>query len=251
MGASAAIRIGALTAAALLVVIALVTDRPDDDAAIVFRAPAPGGDHEGPGRGTSTTTTTAHPTTTVAPATTEGAGETAASSGTDATGAGGQSATTSSSMTTPPSSPDPGPGTPPPAVTAPVPVAPAAGTDPGCEQELVSLANAARAAAGIPTLTVDGGLTSMARRWARSMADRGSLAHNPDRAAELSAVIPGWHWIGENVGYATSVATIHSNWMTSSVHRGNILSRDLQLMGVGCVRDADGRYWAAQDFAGR
>lgn len=88
-----------------------------------------------------------------------------------------------------------------------------------------------------------------ANRWARKMARRGSLEHQPlgrvMRRCNLTMA-------GENIayGYRSGKAVVRG-WMHSSGHRANILTRRYRLLGVGMKRDKQGRAWVSQVFGRR
>jgi uncharacterized protein YkwD len=93
-------------------------------------------------------------------------------------------------------------------------------------------------------------LTRMAQRWARHLARTGGLVHQDlgpiMRRCRLSMV-------GENIamGYRSGRVVVNQGWMHSDGHRANILLRQYRLMGIGAVRDANGRWWTSQVFGRR
>jgi uncharacterized protein YkwD len=103
--------------------------------------------------------------------------------------------------------------------------------------------NAARAARGIPKLTVRSHLVSVARQWAATMASQNKLYHNP----QLTSDVNNWRYVGENVGYGPDALTVHVAFMNSPAHRANILDRDYTEVGVGAVVSGD-RVWVAEVF---
>lgn len=111
------------------------------------------------------------------------------------------------------------------------------------EQAFTSRINAARSSAGLSALESRPALVSVAREWARQMASRQRLYHNP----RLTQDVPNWRWVGENVGYGPDAQSIHVAFMNSPGHRANILDRDYTEVGVGAVR-VDGRVWVAEVF---
>jgi hypothetical protein len=121
-------------------------------------------------------------------------------------------------------------------VSAPSAAASDAGT-------LVSSINAARRSAGLPALSSNGALTSVARSWAASMAASQQLAHNP----RLSSQVSGWRVLGENVGTGGSASSIHQAFMSSAPHRANILSSRYTQVGVAAVTGG-GRLWVVEVF---
>ena len=65
----------------------------------------------------------------------------------------------------------------------------AAGADPaGDEARLLQLLNVSRAAAGLPLLPLDGGLSNVARGWSAVMASNGGISHNQNLANSLSSI---------------------------------------------------------------
>jgi uncharacterized protein YkwD len=111
------------------------------------------------------------------------------------------------------------------------------------ENDVRSKINSARSARGIPRLTSRSDLVAVARGQAQRMAARNALYHNPNLATQVR----NFRWVGENVGYGPSVATVHSAFMASAGHKANLLDRDYTEVGVGAVW-ANGRVWIAQVF---
>ncbi|HEX4979204.1 MAG TPA: CAP domain-containing protein [Acidimicrobiales bacterium] len=116
-----------------------------------------------------------------------------------------------------------------------------ASADPGVEAEFVRLTNAERAQG----LSVDGELTSVARRWSARMAADNRLAHNPNLSKEVTQ---DWGKLGENVGTGATAGQIHDAFMNSPAHRANIVDRDFTHVGIGVVRGDDGRIWVTEVF---
>lgn len=115
---------------------------------------------------------------------------------------------------------------------------------------VVSQVNATRRRAGVNPLVVDARLARVARGRSAAMAARQRLSHlgwerGLREAGTRSDVI------GENVAYNyATAADVMRSWLTSAGHRANIVSPMFRRIGVGCVIDADGRRWWAQDFEG-
>lgn len=116
------------------------------------------------------------------------------------------------------------------------------------EEILLSHLQQARQASGLPPLAVHGGLRDVARRHAEEMAASKTLSHSPDLGARVSAVVPSWQRVGENVGYGSRMQAIHDKFMASRGHRANILG-NYNVVGVGVSRDEAGRYWVVEVFA--
>jgi hypothetical protein len=120
-----------------------------------------------------------------------------------------------------------------------------AAADAAAESQFVSLTNSSRASAGIGRLSVDGELTSIARRWSAKMAADNRLAHNPNLSREVTQ---DWTKLGENVGVGDNPDQIHQAFMNSPAHRANILDGAFTRVGVGVVRGGDGRIWVTEVF---
>lgn len=115
--------------------------------------------------------------------------------------------------------------------------------------QVVLLANQARASAGVPPLRWDSTLAAAARQHCLRMVAEGALAHRytgePDvgqRAAQAGA---HFSLIEENVAVAATPASIHSAWMRSRAHRANLLSPDVDRIGVAVVAGRQGLYAVA------
>lgn len=112
--------------------------------------------------------------------------------------------------------------------------------------DLYAAVNASRTAAGLPGLARNAGLDAVAQAWSRKLSYTGVLSHNPSYSSQIPS---GWTVAGENVGYAYSDAILHRMWMDSPGHRKNILDSRYNSVGIGWVKDPDGRIWGTQVFA--
>jgi hypothetical protein len=116
------------------------------------------------------------------------------------------------------------------------------------EARLYELHNQARAQNGLAPLAYDPAAVGVARGWANELARSGNLRHNPDLVAQADAFITNqWTRLGENVGFSSTVDQVHTAYMNSPGHRANILG-DYNRVGVGAVRDANGRLWTTVVF---
>jgi hypothetical protein len=109
---------------------------------------------------------------------------------------------------------------------------------------LSALTNQARAAAGVPGLSVDGTLSAIAGRWAATMAAEGRMRHNPNLTAELPG---GWQRAAENVGMGSTLDLVFGALMNSANHRRNILDAAFDRLGVGLALSG-GRVYTVQVF---
>jgi uncharacterized protein YkwD len=124
--------------------------------------------------------------------------------------------------------------------------------DAEAERELLSLANQARAQAGIAPLQMDAGLTQAARAHAAVMAGQQQLSHQfngePSFADRLAANCTlHLDQAGENVSVAGSVDQSHQGLMHSPPHRENLLNPAYNVAGFGVVHAGQSIY-VAQDF---
>jgi uncharacterized protein YkwD len=139
-----------------------------------------------------------------------------------------------------------------PTTAAPGTSAPATGTpESEAQAQVLALVNQERASAGCSALTADDGLTGLASRFSKQMADEGFFDHTDpegrtpwDRAAEVGITNLG----GENIARGQGgAAAVMESWMNSPGHRANILNCDYHSIGIG-VYFGEGGPWWTQDF---
>ncbi len=113
--------------------------------------------------------------------------------------------------------------------------------------------NANRAANGLPALTWNSKLASIAASWSQQMASSGSLTHQNLGTLLSSPDFAGFTTLGENILQGPSGMTaseMETSWMNSPPHRANILSGAFNVVGIAYTTGADGRRWAVEDFGG-
>jgi hypothetical protein len=119
-------------------------------------------------------------------------------------------------------------------------------------EELLALANQARAAAGAAPLKWDGELANAARKHTLRMAAEGPIAHRYPGELDLSerAGQAGAHFsvIEENVAVGPTPAEIHSEWMHSPGHRTNLLNPEVDRVGIAVVTSR-GVLYATADYS--
>ena len=97
--------------------------------------------------------------------------------------------------------------------------------------------NAMRAAAGLPALTVDGGLSSIANSRCDSFASGGSFDHSGAVCGEIIAAGP-----------FASASSVCAAWQSSPDHYASIVSPNYSSMGIGCwfcsTEAGQYTYWA-------
>lgn len=113
----------------------------------------------------------------------------------------------------------------------------------GCETteparvELLDRVNESRTQAGLPRVVRNVQLEAKADAWAQKLRDRCRLSHSllSDGAPE------GWFKLGENVGFAGSIAEVHDEFLESPGHRANVMDPAFTEMGGAAVwGDCDG-----------
>jgi uncharacterized protein YkwD len=132
----------------------------------------------------------------------------------------------------------------PPAVSAPIAVS----------QDCTTLANNARAAAGLAPLTIDSRLTVAAEAHSTEQATRQKMTHtgkNGSNAGQrMKAQGYSWSTWGENVAAGQAdCASVMSAWMNSSGHRANILNPAFVHIGMGAVKGTNGVIYWTMDLA--
>ncbi|HWO34090.1 MAG TPA: CAP domain-containing protein [Candidatus Acidoferrum sp.] len=124
--------------------------------------------------------------------------------------------------------------------------------DTEAEQTLLELANQARAQAGAPGLTLDAGMSKVARTHAEAMFAARQLSHQfegepslPQRLAASTRT--HLDQAGENVALDFDAGRGHQHLMLSPPHRANLLNPAYNVVGLGVVRSGD-RLYIVQDF---
>ena len=97
------------------------------------------------------------------------------------------------------------------------------------QNQVATYVNRSRAAVGVRPVEQNLELSIKAQRWAEYLARRGSLVHSrlPD------GISYRWKSLAENVGYGSSIRSIHLDYMRSPGHRANILNRKFNYIGTG------------------
>jgi uncharacterized protein YkwD len=124
--------------------------------------------------------------------------------------------------------------------------------DEQAEQQLLEMANRARARTGAPPLQFDEGLILAARAHAEEMARQRQLSHQfdgePSLPHRLSAASPlHLDRAGENVAFDATADQAHRHLMLSPPHRENLLDANYNVAGFGVIRSGDHLY-VVQDF---
>ena len=125
-------------------------------------------------------------------------------------------------------------------VLAPATAHASSGSDEG---RFLSLTNQLRGSLGLPGLSLDAGMSNVARGWAQQMAARGDIAHNPSRGSQII----GWSLLGENVGMGPSVDIVHQALVNSPPHYENLTNAEFSIVGIGVAYGPNPIY-VAEDF---
>ena len=143
-------------------------------------------------------------------------------------------------------------------------------SDAGVEQQVVDLVNEQRAGQGLPPLKLQQGLIDAARYHAADMGQDNYFNHDSyDRNNQGTVYVCSWdsriksfytlpggssyYALAENIAAGQrSPEEVMDDWMNSSGHRANILSRSNWELGVGYFSGSGqySRYWV-QDFGRR
>jgi hypothetical protein len=119
-------------------------------------------------------------------------------------------------------------------------------------EQLMALANQARAAAGAPPLHWDSALAEAALKHTLRMVAEGPIAHQYPGELSVSerAGFTGAHFdlIEENVAVGGTPAEIHDEWMHSQGHRENMLNPQVDRVGFAVVASR-GVLYATGDYA--
>jgi hypothetical protein len=115
--------------------------------------------------------------------------------------------------------------------------------DAGDADRLLGLTNQVRASQGLPALSMDSQLTSVAQAWATELASRGVISHNPS----VRSQVVGWKIVGENVGVGGTVDAVHAGFVASPTHYANLVDSAYTKVGFGIVRP-DARIFVVEVF---
>jgi uncharacterized protein YkwD len=119
-----------------------------------------------------------------------------------------------------------------------------AGPNPVAEADLLRSTNNLRAYVHLRRLPVSTTLSRLAHQHARSMAARRQTLWHTD----IAPSVRGWAWLGQNVGYGPTVASLQYAFLHSPGHRANMFYRHANRVGVGAWCDGRGTLWVAVNF---
>lgn len=113
--------------------------------------------------------------------------------------------------------------------------------------QLMNLHNRERTIRGIRALAYSSSLSVAAYRHSQLMQSRARIFHSSN--TQLMNLLGSLHAIAENVGVGPSISGLHQAFMSSPLHRRNILNRAYRYIGVGVVLSR-GSYWVTVLFKG-
>jgi hypothetical protein len=120
------------------------------------------------------------------------------------------------------------------------------------DEQIFALANQARAQAAVGRLEWDPALAQAALQHCLRMVAEGPIAHRYGGELDLTgrAAQAGAHFsvIEENVAIGPSADAIHTEWMQSPGHRTNLLSPDVDHVGIAVVASR-GVLYAVADYS--
>ncbi|MEW9700238.1 CAP domain-containing protein [Paenibacillus sp. SI8] len=123
------------------------------------------------------------------------------------------------------------------------------------EQRMIDLVNSARAAAGLPPLTVDLTLTKTARLKSQDMVDNNYFSHDSPTYGSPFDMMKrfgiSYSAAGENIACNQNVEAAHQALMNSPGHKANILSKDYTHIGIGIVDGGSCGKMFTQQFIGK
>ena len=120
------------------------------------------------------------------------------------------------------------------------------------EAEALRLINAERKKRGLALFKKDSGAVKVARLRAKEIAKKYSHTRPNGSSCFTAATQYGvtFHTAGENIGRGFETpAEMVNDWINSSVHRSNIISKAFSRTGIGCYISGGRLYWT-QFFIG-
>jgi hypothetical protein len=119
-------------------------------------------------------------------------------------------------------------------------------------QKLFNLANEARAQAGLQPLAWDPALAQAATKHGERMSVEGAIEHiypgENDLGERASLAGAAFSLIEENIAFGHSPGQIHDEWMHSQGHRENMLSSEVDHVGIAVIAH-HGNLYAVEDFS--
>lgn len=110
-------------------------------------------------------------------------------------------------------------------------------------EQLFALANQTRATQGLGTLAWDPALAAAALQHCKRMVTEGPISHRyggePDLTSRAGQAGAHFSLIEENIAVGANPANIHNAWMNSPGHRANLLSPDIDRVGIAVMQSGE------------
>ena len=121
------------------------------------------------------------------------------------------------------------------------------------EQQVVTLVNKERAAAGLSALTVNSTLANVAETKAADLRDENYFDHQSPKYGSPFDMMHSfgitYSYAGENIAKGQRTPDeVMNGWMNSPGHKANILNANYTQIGVGYVTDSSGTGYWVQEF---
>lgn len=120
------------------------------------------------------------------------------------------------------------------------------------EENAFILLNQDRIANGLPALTLDPVLCSIARAKSQDMNDNNYFSHTSPTYGTASQMLKQFGYsftsVGENIAHHATVEKSQAAFMSSDGHRRNILGSQWTKVGIGVWKDAQGFVYVTQLF---
>lgn len=120
------------------------------------------------------------------------------------------------------------------------------------EENAFILLNQDRIANGLPALTLDPVLSSIARAKSRDMNDKNYFSHTSPTYGSPFQMLKHFGYsftsVGENIAHHATVEKSQAAFMSSDGHRRNVLGTQWSKVGIGVWKDAQGFVYVTQLF---
>ncbi|WP_455663389.1 CAP domain-containing protein [Pradoshia sp.] len=125
--------------------------------------------------------------------------------------------------------------------------------NPTFEEQVITLVNQKRKAAGLKALKSSSSLNNVAEKKSKDMRDKKYFSHTSPTFGNLSSMLKkfdiSYKAAGENIAAGqTTPASVVNSWMNSPGHKANILSKKYTHIGVGYVSGGNYRHYWTQIF---
>jgi uncharacterized protein YkwD len=121
------------------------------------------------------------------------------------------------------------------------------------EQKILDMTNKERADAKLPPLMFNATLVKVARAHSANMAKQGKMEHELDGKKPSQRLLDAgydYQSMRENIAWGEDwpVDAVMKGWMESEKHRENILSKEVDEVGIGVASDGKGKKYYTVDF---